>query len=231
MSQVYVLNRVTRVVRSLRVVPVAVAVAAILGLTLAATQFTAAPSAHAASANLHYQRGYYLDNGWFCYGWDTGYYRCTHHWHRSGGRVISDNPAWVPNYGLTTTSTSSAGSSHSSSTPAKKAPAPAPVHTAPAPAPAPSGSVQGMIEQVFGAYAGQAIAVARCESGLNPGATNPIAVGNSHAAGVFQILYPSTWAGTSYAGYSPYNAWAKINAAHQIFGRDGSSWREWVCQP
>lgn len=92
--------------------------------------------------------------------------------------------------------------------------------------PAASSSVAGMINQVFGSYAGGALNVARCESGLNPGATN----GSSGAAGVFQIL-PSTWSGTSQAGSSPYNAYANIVAAHEIFVRDGNSWREWVCQP
>ena len=100
MYQLSVFGSVRRVVRSLRVAPVAIALAGIVGLTLATTLFTAAPAADAASASwLHYQRGYYLDNGWLCYGWSNGSYHCTHHWHRSGGRLISDNPAWVPNYG------------------------------------------------------------------------------------------------------------------------------------
>jgi hypothetical protein len=88
-----------------------------------------------------------------------------------------------------------------------------------------------MIDQVFGSYAAGAINVATCESGLNPGASNTISIGGSHAAGVFQILYPSTWAGTSEAGNSPYDAWSNIVAAHEIFVRDGYSWREWTCQP
>jgi hypothetical protein len=92
-------------------------------------------------------------------------------------------------------------------------------------------SVIGIINQVFGGNAGAARAVANCESGFNPGAYNPTPVGSSHAQGVFQILYPDTWAGTPYAGYSPYNAWANIMAAHAIFTRDGYSWREWACQP
>ncbi|MFL5692043.1 MAG: hypothetical protein ACJ795_09575 [Ktedonobacteraceae bacterium] len=87
-------------------------------------------------------------------------------------------------------------------------------------------SVEGMIYQVFGPYAPSALNIARCESGLNPGAYNS----SSHASGVFQILYPSTWNGTPYSGYSPFNAWANINAAHAIFVRDGYSWREWQCQ-
>jgi hypothetical protein len=64
---------------------------------------------------------------------------------------------------------------------------------------------------------------------LNPGAYNPTSIGGSHAAGVFQILFPSTWARTSEAGYSPYNALANIRAAHEIFVRDGYSWHEWSC--
>jgi LysM repeat protein len=97
--------------------------------------------------------------------------------------------------------------------------------------PMPTGSVTQIISRVFGSYAWQAQQVAMCESSLNPNATNPIYVGNSHAAGVFQILYPSTWSSTSEATSSPYNAVANIQAAHEIFVRDGYSWREWVCQP
>jgi hypothetical protein len=203
------------VVRSLRVVPTSIALAGVVGLTLSATLFTAAPTVDAAASTswLHYQRGYYLDNGWLCYGWSNGAYHCTLSWHRAGGLLISDNPAWVPNYGRTSTA---APATHSS---VKRS---APVTS--------GGSVQSMIQSVFGSYAGQALSVARCESGYNPGAYNGISVGGSHAEGVFQILYPSTWSGTSYSGYSPYNAWANIHAAYQIFARDGFSWREWVCR-
>ncbi|GHO55443.1 LysM peptidoglycan-binding domain-containing protein [Ktedonobacter robiniae] len=117
------------------------------------------------------------------------------------------------------------------------APAPAPVQkqpvtTAPAaPAQTTSTSIDGMIDQVFGAYAPGAKRVAMCESSMNPNATNPYAIGGSHAAGLFQILYPSTWNTTSQASQSPYNAQANIKAAYEIFQRDGYSWREWVCQP
>ncbi len=95
----------------------------------------------------------------------------------------------------------------------------------------PSGqsSVESIINQVFGSYAPGALQVARCESGLNPDAYNPTSIGGSHAEGVFQILYPSTWMGTSQAGSSPYNATANILAAHQIFVRDGYNWHEWSC--
>jgi Transglycosylase SLT domain len=88
-----------------------------------------------------------------------------------------------------------------------------------------SSSVAGMISQVFGPYAGSAINVATCESGLNPAAVNA----SSGAAGVFQIL-PSTFSSTSMAGSSPLDAYANVVAAHEIFMRDGYSWREWVCQ-
>ena len=108
-----------------------------------------------------------------------------------------------------------------------------PVVTAPVPTqtPLPTGQspVATMIEQVFGPYAPGALQVARCESGLNAGAYNPTSIGGSHAEGVFQILYPSTWMSTAEAGSSPYNARANIVAAHQIFVRDGYSWREWSC--
>jgi hypothetical protein len=91
--------------------------------------------------------------------------------------------------------------------------------------------VSSIITQVFGQYASGAIRVARCESGLNPYAVNPAYTGGSRASGVFQILYPSTWYGTSQAGASPYDAYANVRAAHDIFVRDGYSWREWSCQP
>ncbi|HTK05866.1 MAG TPA: LysM peptidoglycan-binding domain-containing protein [Ktedonobacteraceae bacterium] len=99
-----------------------------------------------------------------------------------------------------------------------------------APAQTSSSDVASMITSVFGSYAGSAMAIATCESGLNPGAINSIAVGNSHAEGVFQILYPSTWSTTAEAGASPYDAYSNIVAAHEIFTRDGNSWREWACQ-
>lgn len=97
------------------------------------------------------------------------------------------------------------------------------------PPPAPTGTVATMIEQVFGPYAAGALQVARCESGLNPNAYNSISIGGSHAEGVFQILYPGTWMGTSQAASSPYNARANILAAHEIFVRDGYNWHEWSC--
>ena len=100
-----------------------------------------------------------------------------------------------------------------------------------APQVANASQVESMIYQEFGSYGAQAVSLARCESSLNPNATNSTPIGGSHAAGLFQILYPSTWYTTSQAGRSPYDAAANIHAAHDIFVRDGHSWREWACQP
>ena len=116
-------------------------------------------------------------------------------------------------------------------------PTPTPKPPTPTPYVPPQGSNPGQqaiindIVAIFGSYAQGAINVARCESGFDPNAWNPYAIGNSHAEGVFQVLYPSTWSTTSYSGYSPYNYDANIRAAHQIFSRDGNTWREWACQP
>jgi hypothetical protein len=87
------------------------------------------------------------------------------------------------------------------------------------------------IVAVFGSYAQGALGVAKCESGYDPNAWNSYPIAGSHASGVFQILYPSTWDTTSYSADSPFNADDNIHAAYQIFHRDGNSWREWQCQP
>lgn len=88
-----------------------------------------------------------------------------------------------------------------------------------------------IINDVFGSEAPAAINIARCESSFNPNAVNGIAIGGSHAQGLFQILYPSTWNTTSQAAMSPFDARANAVAAHEIFIRDGHSWREWACHP
>lgn len=98
--------------------------------------------------------------------------------------------------------------------------------TVPANSQAGDGSYASMIHRVFGSYGDQAVLVAMCESTMNPNAYN----GVLGAAGLFQII-PSTWAGTSYAGQSVYNASANIGAAYEIFKRDGYSWGEWACKP
>ena len=100
-----------RASRSVRMWRGALLVAGALGLAVASMQL--APSAH-ASTSLHYQRGYYLDNGWYCYGWASGAYHCTARWHRaSNGQIVSDNPAWVPNGASASSSGSTSGSTAS----------------------------------------------------------------------------------------------------------------------
>jgi LysM repeat protein len=94
-----------------------------------------------------------------------------------------------------------------------------------------AGSPTSVINEVFGSDAPSAQRIAMCESSLNPSAANSTPIGGSHAEGLFQILYPSTWNTTSQAGASPFNARANAIAAHEIFARDGHSWREWACQP
>jgi LysM repeat protein len=87
-------------------------------------------------------------------------------------------------------------------------------------------SYADMIREVFGPSGDGAVRVATCESGLNPNAYN----GVLGAAGLFQII-PGTFASTSYRGQSVYNPLVNIKAAHEIFVRDGYSWREWACKP
>lgn len=108
-------------------------------------------------------------------------------------------------------------------------PKPAPAYVPPQGANPGQQAIINDIAAVFGQYASGAMNVARCESGFDPNAWNPYAIGGSHASGIFQILYPSTWSTTSWSGYSPYNYDANIHAAYQIFSRDGYSWREWSC--
>lgn len=86
----------------------ALAMTGVLGIAVIAAQVSASPTASAAGG-LRYQRGYSVQQGWLCYGWSNGAYHCTHHWHRSGGTLVSDNPAWVPNAGRATTAAAGRG--------------------------------------------------------------------------------------------------------------------------
>jgi hypothetical protein len=110
-------------------------------------------------------------------------------------------------------------------------PTPTPIYMPPAGSNPGQQAVISAIVAVFGSYSQGALAIAKCESGYDPNAWNSYPILNSHASGVFQVLYPSTWNTTSYAGSSPFNADANIHAAYQIFSRDGYSWREWQCKP
>ena len=73
--------------------------AGVLGFSLMASQLSGAPAAHAASSGLRYMRGYSVQGSWLCYGWSSGAFHCTQRWHRSGGRLVSNNPGWVPTSG------------------------------------------------------------------------------------------------------------------------------------
>ena len=174
---------------------------------------------------VHYEPGYSLQDGWFCYGWtDPAIYHCTQSWRHENKPpytgIISLNPAFVPN----NMNSHAAAPSSSPRTNAPTSNAPVSSDITPPSPPAPSGTVASMIDAAFGAYAGQAIAVAECESGLNPGAYNA----SSGASGVFQFL-GSTWAETPWAGDSPFDAADNVAAAHWLFSRDGDTWREWSC--
>jgi uncharacterized protein YraI len=104
-------------------------------------------------------------------------------------------------------------------------PAPTP---APTPSAAPTGSGGTIVEIItaaanrYGQSPSAMLAVARCESNLNPNAINP----RSNASGLFQFL-PGTWRTTPYASYSIFDPWANANAAGWMWsvGRRG----EWVC--
>jgi hypothetical protein len=218
-----------RIVSRLGAARSSLVLATVLGLSSLVMMAATAPTASAAT-RLYYQRGYYLQAGWMCYGWANGAYHCTHHWSRtSDGHLVSHNVKWVPN-ALDGASTSTRAVIHS---PAIHNQAPAKPRTSYPSGGASNpgtGSITGEILAVFGPYGQSALAVARCESGLNPGAVNA----SSGASGLFQFLrstWRSTWAGTSYRYASPFNADAHIRAAHEVFVRDGYGWREWVCQP
>lgn len=97
----------------------------------------------------------------------------------------------------------------------------------PAPA-APARSGDAIVDLItdaanrYGQSPSAMLAVARCESGLNPNAVNR----SSGASGLFQFL-PGTWRTTPYASSSIFDPWANANAAAWMWsvGRRG----EWVC--
>jgi hypothetical protein len=77
-----------------------------------------------------------------------------------------------------------------------------------------------IITRIFGSAASSAIAVARCESHLDPYAHNA-----SGAAGLFQLM-PSHWEAQ---GYDPYNPVTNTRIARRIY--NGAGWSAWICQP
>jgi hypothetical protein len=112
--------------------------------------------------------------------------------------------------------------------PAPAAPAPAP---APAPGPVavsgpPAGSVEEIILEVFGEHGQAAIGVARCESGLNPGA---ISRGGGNW-GLFQInkVHRGRVEAMGYRWEDVLDARVNTLVAHAIFSEQG--WSPWGCR-
>jgi hypothetical protein len=68
-----------------------------------------------------------------------------------------------------------------------------------------------------------AMNVAWCESRYHPNSVNS----DSGASGLFQFL-PSTWSGTPYASYSPFDPRINALAAAWLYSRYGPG--RWVCQ-
>ena len=68
-----------------------------------------------------------------------------------------------------------------------------------------------------------AINVAWCESRYHPNSVNS----DSGASGLFQFL-PSTWSGTPYASYSPFDPQINALAAAWLYSHYGPG--RWVCQ-
>lgn len=105
-----------------------------------------------------------------------------------------------------------------------QAPPPAP----PAPAPAPAATGNAIVDIItaaaieYGQSPAAMLAVARCESNLDPAVVNR----SSGASGLFQFL-PGTWRTTPFKTYSIFDPWANANAAAWMWqqGRRG----EWVC--
>lgn len=77
------------------------------------------------------------------------------------------------------------------------------------------------IRMAFGVRAGAALRVARCESGLDPTATN------GRYEGLFQASH-SLRSGVPGYGPSPIQ---QATHAYRIFVRSGMSWGPWECKP
>lgn len=76
---------------------------------------------------------------------------------------------------------------------------------------------------------GEAVAVATCESGLNPRAYNS----SSGASGLLQQLaryWPGRAAAYGFAGASPFDPWANAMVSAGMV-RDTGGWSHWSCSP
>lgn len=81
-------------------------------------------------------------------------------------------------------------------------------------------STAEVICKVFGSYCSQALAVARCESGLYLWAQN------GQYLGTFQM---GDYARGRY-GHAPH-AWGQARAAYRYFVDSGRDWSPWACRP
>lgn len=79
-----------------------------------------------------------------------------------------------------------------------------------------------IIKTVFGSYGSQAVAVARCESGLSVWA----GYGKHQYLGLFQM---GSFARATY-GHSNH-AWGQARAAYRYFVASGRDWSPWTCKP
>jgi Transglycosylase-like domain len=113
--------------------------------------------------------------------------------------------------------------------PATAPPTTAPPTTLAPPPPPPSGSaVEAMIRSAFGAQGANAVAVARCESGLNVTAYNPAGpyyglfqIGGHHAANFQAVTGVSLAQGGRQAG-------PNVQYAKWLYDRSG--WGQWGCR-
>lgn len=103
-----------------------------------------------------------------------------------------------------------------------------PPTTAPPPPPPPAGSVESIIRSAFGVHGDDAVAIARCESGLNPAAYNPAGpyyglfqIGAHHAANFQAVTGISLAVGGRQAG-------PNVQYAKWLFDRSG--WGQWGCR-
>jgi hypothetical protein len=126
----------------------------------------------------------------------------------------------------TTTSTTAAPATTAPPAP-EPAPAPAPAPPPPPPPPpAPSGSVEQVIAAWFPENTARAVQIARCESGLNPGAMSP--GGGNH--GLFQINNVHQGSFTAVTGRpwsAVYDANANAQFARYLYNQSG--WGPWGC--
>lgn len=106
-------------------------------------------------------------------------------------------------------------------------PATEPPTTAPPSPPPAAGSVEEIIHAHFGPAGDQAVAIARCESGLNPSARNPAGY-----YGLFQLNVSHAASFEAVTGQPFDQAWsdADANTRYAKYMYDRSGWSAWGCR-